>query len=335
MGRGRNQADVALPFATALVILADRHESSVFALGTGVGLHADRVETGDRAEPGLQLLDHQLVTLGLTARDKRMQIGELSPGDRNHLAGGVEFHGAGAERDHRLIQRQVLVLQLLEIAQHLGFAVVRVEHRMLQVAALALQRLGNARGQLTGIQREDIEAVIGTEEDRQELLDGTLITGFIEADTETAAAEDAQVDLRRFGAIDDRALRTADLEGQSVEEMLVDPNDALLLETRGEDGGQPVDTLGDALEALRAVVHGVETSDVGQQHLGRADVGVGLLAADVLLAGLQRHTQRGVAAGVLGHADDASRHTALEFVTAGEIGRVRAAVAHRHTEALG
>ncbi len=55
----------------------------------------------------------------------------------------------------------------------------------------------------------------------------------------------------------------------------------------------------------------------------------------MLLAGLQRHAQRGVAAGVLGHADDASRHAALELVAAGEIGRVRAAVAHRHTEALG
>ncbi|MNM74037.1 hypothetical protein D3C81_857860 [compost metagenome] len=55
----------------------------------------------------------------------------------------------------------------------------------------------------------------------------------------------------------------------------------------------------------------------------------------MLLAGLQGHAQRGVAAGVLGHADDAARHGALEFVAGGEERRVRAAVAHRHAEALG
>ena len=35
---------------------------------------------------------------------------------------------------------------------------------MLQVAALALQPCGNACRQLTGVQRGDIEAVIGTED---------------------------------------------------------------------------------------------------------------------------------------------------------------------------
>ncbi len=206
---------------------------------------------------------------------------------------------------------------------------------MLQVAALALQPCGNARGQLTGIQRGNIEAVIGTEEDRQQLLDGALVAGLVEAHAQPAAAEDAQVDLRRLGTFDDRSLRTSDLKRQGVEEMPVEPHDALLLQTRGEDGRQPMDALGDALEALRAVIDRIEASDVGQQHLRGADVGVGLLATDMLLAGLQRHAQRGVAAGVLGHADDASRHAALELVAAGEIGRVRAAVAHRHTEALG
>ncbi len=335
MGRGRDQADVALPFAAALVVLADRDQAGVFALGTGVRLHADRVEAGDRTEPGFQLFDHQLVTLGLPARNERMQVGELGPGDRDHLAGGVELHGAGAERDHRLVQRQVLVFQLLEVAQHLGFAVVRVEYRVAEVVALAQQRLRDSARQLAGIQRSDVEAVISTEENRQELFNGALVAGLVEADAQPAAAEDAQVDLRRFGAFDDRGLRATNLKGQGVEEMLVEANDALLFQAGSENGGQPVDALGDALEALRAVIDGIEAGDIGQQHLGGADVGVGLLAADVLLAGLQRHAQRGVAAGVLGHADDAARHAALELVAAGEIGRVRATVAHRHAEALG
>ena len=135
---------------------------------------------------------------------------------------------------------------------------------MLQVAALALQPCGNAAGQLAGIQRGDVEAVIGAEEDRQQLLDGALVAGLVEAHAQTTAAEDAQVDLRRFGTVDDRGLRATDFESQRVEEMLIDADDALLLQPGSEDGGQPVHALGDALEALRAVVDGVETGDIGQ-----------------------------------------------------------------------
>ncbi|MCY1406434.1 hypothetical protein D9M71_217010 [compost metagenome] len=76
-----------------------------------------------------------------------MQVGELRPGDGDHLAGGVELHGAGAQRDHRLVQRQVLVLQLLEVTQHLGLAVVAIEHRMLEITAAARELRGYPRNQ--------------------------------------------------------------------------------------------------------------------------------------------------------------------------------------------
>ena len=39
--------------------------------------------------------------------------------------------------------------------------------------------------------------------------------------------------------------------------------------------------------------------------------------------------------GIDGHADDAARHGALEFFAGGEEGRMRAAIAHGHAEALG
>ena len=60
-----------------------------------------------------------------------------------------------------------------------------------------------------------------------------------------------------------------------------------------------------------------------------------LLAADVLLAGLQRHAQRRLAAAVDRDADDPARHGALVRVLGGEEGGVRPAIAHRHAEALG
>jgi hypothetical protein len=36
----------------------------------------------------------------------RVQFGKFRPGNRDHFCRGVEFHGAGAQRDHRLIQRR-------------------------------------------------------------------------------------------------------------------------------------------------------------------------------------------------------------------------------------
>ncbi|MNF64109.1 hypothetical protein D3C84_458320 [compost metagenome] len=298
-------------------------------------MHADGVETGDGAEPGLQLVDHQLVAQGLLPRGEGVQLGELGPGDGDHLAGGVQLHGAGAQGNHRLVQRQVLVLQLLEVTQHLGFAVVGVEYRVAEVTAAARQVRGYAADYDGLVQFADVETVVGAEEDAEELLHRVRRAGFVEADPQLAAAEDAQVDARRLGRFDDGGLAATDVQGQGVEEVLVVTLDAFARQALGEDGGEPVDALGDALQALGAVVDGVAAGDIGQQHLGGTDVGVGLLAADVLLAGLQGHAQGDVATGVLGDTDDAPGHGALELVAGGEEGRVGTAVAHRHTEALG
>ena len=90
------------------------------------------------------------------------------------------------------------------------------------------------------------------------------------------------------------------------------------------DRGQPV----------RPVVDGVHAGHHGEQHLRGADVRRRLLAADVLLARLQREPVRVAAVRVDGDADEAARHRALEFVARREVSGVRAAVAHRHAEAL-
>jgi hypothetical protein len=109
------------------------------------------------------------------------------------------------------------------------------------------------------------------------------------------------------------------------------PRDA---QRAGQQGGEAVDARGDGAQAFRPVPHRVHAGDVGQQHLRGADVGIGLLAPDVLLAGLQRHAVGGLAARILRDADDAARHRAHVRLARGEEGRVRTAEAHRHAEAL-
>ena len=106
-------------------------------------------------------------------------------------------------------------------------------------------------------------------------------------------------------------------------------------EAGGELGGEPWTRVAMALQAFGAVVDGVHAGHDGEQDLRGADVGGGLLAADVLLAGLEGEAVGLGSAGVDGDADEAAGQVALEFVAGGEEGGVGAAVAHGDAEALG
>ncbi len=103
----------------------------------------------------------------------------------------------------------------------------------------------------------------------------------------------------------------------------------------GQNGGEAMHAAGNADKAFRAVVHGIHAGHHRQQHLRGADVGGGLLAADVLLARLQREAIGRLAFGIDGDADQAARHRALVGVAAGHERGMRAAEAERHAEALG
>ncbi len=81
--------------------------------------------------------------------------------------------------------------------------------------------------------------------------------------------------------------------------------------------------------------HRIERRHDRQQRLRGADVRRRLLAADVLLARLERQPVGLVAARVDRHADDPPGHRALEGVAAGHVGGVRPAKAHGHPEPLG
>ena len=91
------------------------------------------------------------------------------------------------------------------------------------------------------------------------------------------------------------------------------------------DRGQPV----------RTVIAGVHRGDHRKQHLRGADVAGGLVAADVLLAGLQRQPEGRRAVGVYGHADQPARQLPGMLGVHREVARMRAAETHWHTETLG
>ena len=106
-------------------------------------------------------------------------------------------------------------------------------------------------------------------------------------------------------------------------------------EPGGQPGGEVSDGGRDLAQPVRTVPLGVERGDDGRQHLRGADVAGGLLAADVLLAGLQREPERGPAGTVDAGADEPAGQLALMLGAHRHVGGVRAAEPERQPEALG
>jgi len=104
-------------------------------LRAGVRLERDRGEAGDLGEPGFQVAEEPPVAAGLLLGGKRVEPRELRPRNGEELARRVELHRAGAERDHRLPERQVLGLEPFDVAQHLMLGVVPLEDRRRQERA--------------------------------------------------------------------------------------------------------------------------------------------------------------------------------------------------------
>ena len=96
-----------------------------------------------------------------------------------------------------------------------------------------------------------------------------------------------------------------------------------------------MNAVGNAFHAFGAVVNGIHTGQVRQQCLCRTNIGCRFFAADVLLAGGQRHAQGRFARCVFRYTDDAARGGTFELVFKRKISSVRPAEAHRYAEALG
>ncbi len=137
--RGRDHADIAVALAAAFVVRLDREQARIFTLRARVGLQRDRVVAGAGAKHLFELDDQLLVTLRLVQRHERVNAAESGPGYRNQLGCRVQLHRTGTERNHRAVQRQVLVRELAHVAHQVGLGVVAVEHRVGQVVAVAHQ----------------------------------------------------------------------------------------------------------------------------------------------------------------------------------------------------
>ena len=77
--------------------------------------------------------------LGLIGRCQRVNARKFRPRDGLHLGRRVQLHGARTQRNHRPIQRQVLIREAAQVAHHLSFGAVLVEDGVLHVVVGAQQ----------------------------------------------------------------------------------------------------------------------------------------------------------------------------------------------------
>ena len=163
--------------------------------------------------------------------------------------------------------------------------------------------------------------------------------GLVQRHQHARVVQAAQVDALARGAgqrgVGRCGIREAVDQGVEPGGVLGGECSGLFLHAGSQQPGHAVGAQRNAAQSFGAVVDGVEGRHVGQQGLGGADVAGGLVAADVLLARLQRHAVGDVAGGVVAGADDAARHGADELLAGGHEGGVRATEAQRDAEALG
>ncbi|MNN23705.1 hypothetical protein D3C81_1371100 [compost metagenome] len=210
---------------------------------------------------------------------------------------------------------------------------IAVEHRVAEDWRLAHQ-CGRNGAFNTASQRCEVRQGLAVGQQGPQGFNVGLGAGFVKGQAQTVSVHNAQVDLLgaclivQFGGVGTGG------HGQGVEEVFLFDVQAQSGQALGENRGQVMHAVGNLRQAFRAVVHGVHAGDVGQQYLRGADVGSGLLAADVLLAGLHGQAQGRLAETVHGNADQTTRHVTLERILGGEVGGVRATEAQRHTETL-
>ena len=86
-------------------------------------------------------LDNLEVTLDLIYWCEGMNGTEFRPSERNHAGSTVQLHRTTAERNHRMHKAEILVLKVVDIAEHLRLGVMCVKHRVRQELRSAAQAL--------------------------------------------------------------------------------------------------------------------------------------------------------------------------------------------------
>ena len=223
-----------------------------------------------------------------------------------HLGGRVQLHRAGPERDHRAVERHVAVRQLAQVAQHLRLGAVRSEHRMRQEVARARssaagQRVGDVGVELVDRRRARRKA-------RPDGLDLRALGGLVAGDADGVGVDAPRLTPRWRAAATTASAWTGTRAGACRRTRRARASTPPPRRPCGEDRGAAVHARrAIASRPSRPVVDRVHPAITASSTCAVQMLRRRLLAADVLLAGLQREAQRGCAVGVDRDADEPAR----------------------------
>mmetsp|Transcript_50792 Transcript_50792/g.163025 ORF Transcript_50792/g.163025 Transcript_50792/m.163025 type:complete len:1046 (-) Transcript_50792:41-3178(-) len=335
--RSRDDADVAMGLANARQVLADHQQTSVLAGSTARGLQGAGIEARAADEVLLQGLQHLSVAGRLAVGRKGMHVGDFRPAARQQRGDRVQLHGARAQGNHGLVQGQVLQLQRHHVAHHLRLRMDAVEDLLLQEGRGACEgsrqlTINNDVGSISGCSATDSSGLQRGDQGHDVLLQ----VCFVEVGRNHLTVDDPEVELLALELLDQRGRRQGcRREGHCVEEVLsARHSDAQLPELLCEELGKAMYLASDGLQAIRFVVDRIHRRHVGQENLGGAHVGRGLVQADVLLTSLQCQPVGRVAQAVQGLPNDAAWHPAHLLLARRHVRRGGAAEPHGHAEAL-
>jgi hypothetical protein len=182
-----------------------------------------------------------------------MDVGKFGPGDRDHFSGGVQLHGTTTKSNHGVTQGKILAFEVVNVTQHLGFRVIRVEDFVLEVrrGTFKLDRVrGGAVLQGSSSDLTDINGSTIFMEDRDQLGNVTFGSGFIQSNTNGVVINDTEVDTFVGSLLKDGRGVTA-LDGQSIKVSTIVLNDVTRsANTFSQDRGQVVDALSNVFDTL-------------------------------------------------------------------------------------
>ena len=223
------------------------------------------------------------------------------------------------------------MFQLFDVTHQVGLVPVFLKDRFSQVFRGTLQALGHMALLVDLFQRREFPAgCLG--EDRQHFVRLVEIGHLVETDADAIVVDIEKVNLlcqcqrTDFACI---SLHFDRIENTPGRQFI-----AQFLQSFSYRDGMCMRIQRNAADTLGAVIHGKESGHRRQQRLCRTDIRRRTFALDVLLAHLERHSQRLVAETVHRHADDAARHITFVGVFGRQITGLRTAETHRDPETL-
>ena len=273
MSRCGNQHFVTMSLSDVLQISADHTETGIFARSTGVRLQTDTCKTCNDSQFFAEIVNQFTVSLCLVFGYKRMHTHKFRTAEGQHFCRSIQLHGAGAKGNHGVGKGDILTVKALDIAHHLRFRMIFIEHFMCQISALAFQRLINSIA-YGNIIHFGVVFSCGNGKDGKQHIGSGYVSCFVNTHTYVSIIKVAQIDF--LAQCDGTYLlgryAVGQHKAQGVEVLVIHLFVSQFFDTLFQICGDAVDAFCNGVNTFRTVVHGVKACHGCQQSLCGTDI---------------------------------------------------------------